>query len=209
MAVSWLATGAVGLGLGLRHSLESDHLAAIGTLLARGHGARRAALLGAAWGTGHALAVLGAGLVLLSLGVRVPIGVAAALDVAVAVMLVGLGARTFVRRGDATTVHDHPPRPRSPLGAAAIGLVHGASGTAALTLLVLTTIPSRAVGAAFLALFAAGATLSMTLLSALVALPLRAAFDRWRMAPRTISVVAGALSLAAAIAIVVGLVREA
>jgi nickel/cobalt exporter len=209
MAVSWLATCAVGLGLGLRHSLESDHLAAIGTLLARGHGARRAALLGAAWGCGHALAVLGAGLVLLALGVRVPLGIAAALDIAVAVMLVGLGARALLRRGDLAPSHAHEAPARSPLGAALIGLVHGASGTAAVTLLVLTTIPSRAAGAAFLGLFAAGATFSMTVLSALLALPLRAALDRWRTAPRTINVVAGALSLAAALAIVVGIVREA
>jgi hypothetical protein len=205
-----VGTCALGLGLGLRHALETDHVAAIGTMIADGHGARRAAELGAAWGGGHALAVLGAGAVLLALGVQVPMQVAAGLDLAVALMLAGLGARAIVRSRRAHAGAPPPARPaRTPLGAAMIGLVHGASGTAALTLLVLSTIPDRRVGAAFLGIFALGATVAMTGLSALLALPLGAAFARWRAGERAVHLCAGALSIAVAATIALQVARAA
>jgi len=130
MDATLVGTCGLGLGLGLRHALETDHVAAIGTMVADGHGARRAAALGAAWGVGHAVAVVGAGFALLALGVQVPTTVAVALDLGVAVMLVALGASACARAR-----HAHAPRAdraRTPLGAALVGLVHGASGTAAI-----------------------------------------------------------------------------
>ncbi len=202
---SLLPACALGLGLGLRHALEADHVAAIGTMLARGHGVRRAAGLGAAWGLGHATAVLGAGLALLALDIRVPSALAVALDLGVAAMLLALGARSLLAPASGPR---RPAPARSPAAAALVGLVHGASGTAALTLLVFTTFPSRLVGAGFLAVFAAGATLGMTLLSALVAMPLRAALERSSRVARFAPLAAGVTSIAAAALVVLGVVRD-
>jgi hypothetical protein len=194
-----ILTCGVGLGYGLRHALESDHVAAVTTLVVDGKGAGQAASLGACWGAGHGLAVLGAGSLLLALDVTVPANVALGLELGVVAMLLGLGVRSLVRR----TPHEHEHAPpsrgtRTPLQATAVGLVHGAAGTAALVVLMAGLAPTRLYGALFLGTFAVGATLSMTLLSALLAAPLgRLALRMPAIVPR-LRVGAGALSLVAA-----------
>ena len=53
---------ALGLGLGARHALEPDHLAAVSVLAADRPSARRGALIGALWGAGHTVSLLACGL---------------------------------------------------------------------------------------------------------------------------------------------------
>jgi hypothetical protein len=55
---------------------------------------------------------------------------------------------------------------RTPLAAFAVGLLHGAGGSAAVTLLVVGAVPGRAHALAALLLFALGTTVSMAVLSA-------------------------------------------
>lgn len=201
---SALAIGGAGLGYGLRHAFESDHIAAVTTIVVSGSGARRAALVGAAWGLGHALAVVTAGAILIAAGVEVPKHVAVALELGVVALLCALGLRSIRHRDD--DAHAPDPRPaRTPLQALAVGLAHGASGTAALVLLTLAAAPSRLHGVFFLLAFALGATLSMTLLSAALALPLGAAVARFRHLLPRVRVAAGLLSFVAAVLLVVGL----
>jgi hypothetical protein len=61
--------------------------------------------------------------------------------------------------------HVHPPRTRSPLGAYAIGLVHGMGGSAGVGVLLLSAIPSHVLALSSLAVFALCTALSMALLS--------------------------------------------
>jgi len=91
--------------MGARHALDPDHLAAVSVLAAddpdarRGAlpGARRGALLGALWGVGHAVALLGTGLVLGAVAAELPSALADVFELAVAVMLIVLGARAVHR----------------------------------------------------------------------------------------------------------------
>jgi ABC-type nickel/cobalt efflux system permease component RcnA len=190
---------AIALLLGLRHATDPDHLTAVSTLALSDdrRGARRAGLLGLAWGLGHAttLAVLGLPLVLYD---RVlPTGLQKALEVAVGVMIVALAARLLVRwrrgylhvhphrHGDVRHahphVHEHVPADahpethehphaealgRSPRAAYAIGLLHGAGGSAGAGLLLLAAVPDRGTAAVALAVFAAATALSMAGVSA-------------------------------------------
>lgn len=155
---------ALGAALGVRHALEPDHLAAITTMV--NGNPRDAARTGAAWGLGHAIAVVLLGGALIALGVRVPTRVAIALEVAVAIMLVLLGAHALrTRHARAASPHG-----RSTM----VGFVHGASGTAAITVICATTLRSAPIGLAFLLVFAIGATLSMSAMSGLLATPLSA-----------------------------------
>src|SRR6185295_3676207 len=105
------AAAALGLGLGARHALEADHLAAVCTFVTADRGVRRAAQSGALWGAGHcAVIVLGGGALVAS-GVSVPGPIAAALDAAVAVMLVGLGVVSLLStRRAAPPTKAAPPR---------------------------------------------------------------------------------------------------
>ena len=67
-------------------------------------------------------------------------------------------------------------------------MVHGLAGSAALMLLVLSTIPSPLLGLAYVAAFGAGSIGGMLLMSALVALPAQltaARFSRAHFAVRT------------------------
>jgi ABC-type nickel/cobalt efflux system permease component RcnA len=70
--------------------------------------------------------------------------------------------------------HAHPhARGANRMRPIAVGIVHGASGTAALTLLVATTIPGRVDALAFILLFGLASVLGMSIAAALFAVPLR------------------------------------
>jgi hypothetical protein len=62
--------------------------------------------------------------------------------------------------------HGHPPGRRTPLGAYAIGLVHGMGGSAGVGLLLLAQIESRVVAVVALAVLALFTALSMAIVSA-------------------------------------------
>jgi len=67
-----------------------------------------------------------------------------------------------------------------------VGMAHGLAGTGGLALLVLTSIPSRAVGVLYLLVFGSGALLGMVAFSALLSVPMARAASRmaWLQAAR-------------------------
>lgn len=71
-----------------------------------------------------------------------------------------------------------------------IGMVHGLAGTAALSLLVLSTIHSALAGFLYLAIFGLGTIAGMTLLTVVMAYPVSVAL-RFRRAHRALSLCAG------------------
>jgi hypothetical protein len=103
-----LATLLVGFVLGLKHSTEADHIAAVSTLITDTHGARRGAWVGAFWGFGHLLTLFLVGGVLIVLGVRMSPRVEWSLEFLVSLVLIGLGIRTLFRafRGR-YHIHEH------------------------------------------------------------------------------------------------------
>ncbi|MCS6901095.1 MAG: hypothetical protein RMJ98_15885 [Myxococcales bacterium] len=189
-----LSTCALGVGLGLRHAFDSDHVAAITTLVTGGCSPKQAAAMGASWGLGHAAAVVGLGAGLLLLGVQVPAPLAIVFDLLVVGLMVLLGVRTL--RTPQPQAETHPQQ--SSLRALGVGLVHGVSGTAAVALLALTRLPSQAHGIGFLLVFSVAATASMTALSFLLALPLAAVSRRSARLARAARLLAGLASLAVA-----------
>jgi ABC-type nickel/cobalt efflux system permease component RcnA len=191
----------LGLLLGIRHATEADHLAAVASLATRTRGLRATVAQGVAWGLGHTLMLLAVGGVCLLVRATIPERVAAALEAAVGVMLLYLGAdvlwrwrrrriHVHVHRHEDGTVHlhahGHAPgeghheahahaheHPHRPAGRAVlVGLVHGLAGSAALLLVTLSTLSSAWLGLAYIAVFGAGSILGMAALSAVVALPL-------------------------------------
>jgi nickel/cobalt transporter (NicO) family protein len=215
--MSLVSAALLGLGLGVRHAFEADHVAAVCALVARRGTVARAARSGALWGLGHGAVIIVAGGALVLLGARVPGPLAAALDAAVAVMLVGLGISALRRasEGIATRAdheaehahfhahghahdvdHDTPGATRRPI---LIGLLHGASGTAALTLLVAATIPQRAEALAFITLFGLASIVGMAAAAAVLAWPLRKAALHAPAIARGLSGMAGVGSIAAGV----------
>jgi ABC-type nickel/cobalt efflux system permease component RcnA len=201
----WLVV-LVAIGLGLRHATDPDHLAAVTSLVAgtRERASRAATVLGLAWGAGHALTLSAFGLPILLLDAYVPERAQQAAETAVALVIAYLGVRLIVRwrRGHfhvhvhehdgvrhrhlhehrLAAAHAHPHRARTPLGAFAIGLVHGMGGSAGVGVLLVAAVETTWLAVASLVLLAAFTAVSMTIVSTgfgltLVSRPVRAVFN--------------------------------
>lgn len=166
----------LGFALGMRHALDADHIVAMSTIVARERSIVRAAIQGAAWGTGHSLSLFAIGLLVLVFRVPMPSAWSVIFERAVGVMLIVLGLISlFVRHrhshraGEEGSARPMPSR-RRPF---AVGLVHGLAGSGALALAVLATIPSRLEGLVTIALFGTGAIGGMMAITTTLALPAR------------------------------------
>jgi len=161
--------------LGLRHATDPDHLAAVTTLVASGRDrvARHAARLGAYWGLGHALTLVVFGVPVVLFQRYLPERAQQCAETAVAALIVFLAVRLLVRwRHGYFDLHPHAHedqhhshKVRTPLGAFAIGLVHGTGGSAGVGVLLLAAIPSTTVALAALVVLALFTALSMTILT--------------------------------------------
>jgi ABC-type nickel/cobalt efflux system permease component RcnA len=184
--------------LGLRHATDPDHLTAVSTIVLSqdDNGARRAGVLGLAWGVGHATTLLAFGIPLLLFARQLPARVLQGAEVAIGLIIVFLAARLLMRwlRGHYHThphvhagvlhahphvherehsghstehAHDHGERlGRSPIAAFGIGMVHGLGGSAGAGILVIGAASSHVPGIAALVLFAGATAASMALVSA-------------------------------------------
>ncbi|MDC0677985.1 MULTISPECIES: high-affinity nickel-transport family protein [Sorangium] len=190
----------LGFSLGMRHATDADHVIAVATVVSRVRSLGTALMIGAMWGVGHTLTLMVIGGAILLFGLVVPPHVGLAMELTVALMLIGLGvfhlARLYraVRRGE-PPAHDvapvkhvaHHDGHRHDLGWAdrvfggsrvyaslrplLIGVVHGLAGSAAVALLVLTTVRDPRWGIGYIALFGVGTIAGMTLITGVLALP--------------------------------------
>lgn len=203
----------LGIALGARHALEPDHLAVVSVLVSERPGARRGALLGAMWGAGHTLALVGVGLVLALWSASMPGRLADSFEFGVSVMLVVLGLRALRRaardglRGPslahrhADTTHSHPAAASHmhvghwtlAMRPLLVGIVHGLAGSGALTALVVAQLPSTGARSMFIVLFGLGSVVGMMALSGLAGWPLARLAQR-PMAARALCAATGALS---------------
>jgi ABC-type nickel/cobalt efflux system permease component RcnA len=177
---------AVAILLGLRHATDPDHLAAVTTLLASTERrARDAAKLGVAWGAGHALTLFALGVPIVLYRAYLPETVQRAAETGIGFLIAGLAVWLLVRwrrgafhahphdHGDrshahlhshSTSPHEHA-RGRTPLGAFAVGLLHGIGGSAGVGILLVSTIDRTALAIGALGILAAFTAVSMTLLT--------------------------------------------
>jgi hypothetical protein len=206
-----ISTGWVlGALLGMRHALEPDHIAAVSTLMTEQRQSRTAAvLLGACWGFGHSLSLLVVGVLLAALHAQLPPSLALAFEVAVVLMLIGLGLRALRSAWrPAAHVHAHPRLRRRFAGRSLIyGVIHGLAGSGALTALVIANLPSLGARVGYIALFGFGSMVGMATLSGLAGLSLsRLAFGG--RAGRLIGALTGTFSIALGIAWAGPLIRQ-
>lgn len=190
----------LGFVIGMRHAMETDHLAAMASLATRGQSMGDTLRQGAAWGVGHTVTLCGFGAVVLLLDVVMPETLAQVLELLVGVMLLGLGA-DVLRRLLQKRIHFHVHRHADgaahfhahshanetghaalhrhfhggrdfPLRALLVGMMHGMAGSAALILLTLKTVQSPLAGMLYIVLFGIGSIAGMAMLSLIIAVPL-------------------------------------
>jgi high-affinity nickel-transport protein len=185
---SVLAVLLLGFVLGMRHATDSDHVVAVTTIVSQQRSVRAAGLVGAVWGVGHTLTILLVGGAIILFSIVIPPRLGLGMEFSVAVMLVLLGAVNLT--GAARRIHEAahgPPRATAMAGlhpgqlarSLAIGVVHGLAGSAAVALLVLTTIREPRWALLYLLLFGGGTILGMMMLTSLIAVPFALAADRF------------------------------
>lgn len=204
----------LGIVLGMRHAVEPDHLTAVTTLSLQVRSPWRSALLGAAWGLGHTLALFTLGGALLILQRQLQPAQAAVLEGLVGVMLVALGIvalRRSLREGRRGPVQQHVHGPathahptvgahlhvgrftlsRRPL---LVGFAHGLAGSGALTAMALAAMPTLLGRLLYIAMFGIGSALGMAVLSGALGIPLARSAARPRL-HRAVSLCAGVFSI--------------
>jgi high-affinity nickel permease len=190
---SFLTLLSLGFMLGLRHALDSDHVAAVSTVLTQRPSLKASGLIGFSWGIGHTLMLLLVGLIVLWFRVPVPELLAQVAEGLVGVMLVVLGGllgvklvkeRWHVHQHDhdgsrhvhlhshAVVVdHGHPHWWRESVRPLCIGMAHGLAGSAALLLLVVSSARTVTEGLVYIAVFGCGSILGMMLIGLALSLP--------------------------------------
>ena len=209
MSTSFPLLLATGFGLGLLHALDPDHVLAVANLGRDQPGASRWAKLGfcARWALGHGTALLGIGALVLLGGMAIPESLSGWAEYAVGWVLIALGAGTLwsALAGEAPVRwhrHDGPGHlhvaglpAHHGRSAVAVGLLHGAAGSASLLALVpLTGATSPWSGLGYLLTFGVGVLAAMLVFGGLLGSGLGALQTRRPRAALTVRVV---LALAA------------
>lgn len=174
-----LVTGAV---VGLRHSLEADHLAAISTLV-NDDKTDRPSVVGASWGVGHSLPIFGVGLVFVFLGASLPDAVMLGFEILAGVILVYLGLRMLLDVANVVSVerhahendeHTHISVRSLSLGtfhthvdneSFLVGIVHGLAGSGAIVIALAATASTPLSSLSMLGSFSLVTILTMSGLS--------------------------------------------
>jgi hypothetical protein len=188
----------VGLLLGMKHATEADHLAAVATLATRQASLAQTLRQGVAWGVGHTLSLMLFGGAVFLLGQAISPNLEQALETAVGIMLIGLGADVLRRlvverigfRVQADGAND------GHLRALAVGMMHGLAGSAALVMLSIRSLPSWSIGLGYILVFGLGSIAGMALLSVAIALPLRLSAGRLLALHRSMTGLVGLFSCA-------------
>jgi high-affinity nickel permease len=208
----------LGFLLGLKHALDADHVAAILTIATENRTFWRSSLIGFCWGVGHTVILLIVGTAVLLFKLTIPSAWAKLFEVAVGVMLVGLGLSVafalwrervhlhshwhddgeehrHLHSHSRGAQHDHLHRFRLEYKSLAVGMVHGLAGSAALLLLVLAAVPSLGVGLVYILVFGTGSILGMVFLATAMSIPFAMSAERMARVQQTLRAAAALFSI--------------
>ncbi len=202
----------LGLVLGMRHSTDPDHVIAVSTIASRERSVGQGAMIGVLWGVGHTLTIFVVGSAIILFGLTIPPRVGLSMEFCVALMLILLGVlnltgalrwlnERFAPRPAGDKLETSVDRFMSRHGSwqvfrpLVIGLVHGLAGSAAVALLVLSTIRSPLWAIAYLLVFGMGTVVGMMLMTTAMAIPVAWTGRNFATANRYLSPVSGIVSM--------------
>ncbi len=213
----------LGLLLGMRHSTDPDHVVAISTIVSNQRSIRNAAIIGSVWGLGHTIMIFAVGALIILAGVKIPPRLGLAMEFSVALMLVLLGVLNLTGATQTLSNRYSRVRPAPGLGATImepaeqrsnlllrsvnrlglyqcvrpllIRLVHGLAGSAAVALLVLSTIHNPIWATVYLLIFGFGTVIGMMCMTAVIAVPLTFAGNRFSQMSRYFGFTSGIVSV--------------
>jgi ABC-type nickel/cobalt efflux system permease component RcnA len=183
----------VGFLLGLRHALDSDHLAAVSTVLAERPSLLASGAVGLWWGIGHTLTLLLVGSVVLAWGAHIPEEFELLAESGVAVLLIVLGGTLTLklyrerwhvhshRHDGEPHIHFHSHQRQEDhrhrhwmvqsIRPLCIGMAHGLAGSAALMLMILSTTKEVGVGVLSILVFGLGSIIGMMAIGLTISVP--------------------------------------
>jgi ABC-type nickel/cobalt efflux system permease component RcnA len=216
-----------GLGLGLGHSLDPDHIVAVSTLVCNNKSLRKSITSATVWGIGHSAVLLVIGLFVLTLSVVIPQSVLKVFDCAAGVLLIILGVmvvrpliaekisphqgtpygnnhscthpHSYTHENGNTQEHSHSHLHKS----AFTGALQGLGGSAALMLVTLSTVNSVMIGTAFIFIFGVGVILGMVGVACLVGSVIAYTASNLEKLHKLIKVLTGSASIVFGIVIIV------
>jgi hypothetical protein len=203
--------GAIALGFvfGLQHATDADHVVAVASIVSRTGRFASGALVGAFWGLGHTVTIAAAGAAIVLFNITVTPRAGLSLELVVAFMLMVLGVSRIVklvRDRDESPSRGHDGsrfwlvlRTLGPAQAARstlTGLVHGLAGSAAVALLVLSTVRSPYAAVVYLLVFGLGTIAGMIAITALLSVPFAVRVPILFRFRRALALGTGLLSLA-------------
>ena len=199
---SGLAILMIGFLLGMRHATDPDHVIAVSTIVSRERSIVKAGLIGVLWGCGHTVTIVIVGAAIIVFGLTIPARIGLTMEFSVGLMLVLLGVLNLTGRAERVAP---PARLRAPfarlgvfhtLRPLLVGLVHGLAGSAAVALLVLSTIREPKWAILYLLVFGVGTIAGMMLITAAIALPFSFAGYKFAWLNKGLITASGLVSLA-------------
>jgi sulfite exporter TauE/SafE len=186
MDISIILIILTGLGLGLGHSLDPDHIVAVSTLLSNNKSVRKSIISATLWGVGHSTALFLVGLCVLIFKIVIPDIAINLFEFLAGAMLVILGIfvvmplikeknshiKIFPENAPSnlhTKSNGNSKKENKHLNKSAVaGVLQGLGGSAALMLITLTTVSSVKIGLIFILIFGLGVILGMIGVSCVV-----------------------------------------
>ncbi len=219
MNTTLFTTLVLGFALGIKHALDADHVVAVSTIVSQYRNPLKATLVGIFWGIGHTTTLLLVGIAVIGFKLVIPDQLALSMEFLVGVVLFALGLQilwkylpkrkhghvhdhgdevhahqhSHLRKAEGEDLNHHPLRQHRSL---ILGMIHGLAGSAALMLLVLSSIQSPVEGVIYILVFGMGSILGMMVISTVIGLPFALSSGRFAAANHTIRFLAGALSTA-------------
>jgi high-affinity nickel-transport protein len=180
----------LGFVLGMRHATDADHVVAVTTIVSDQPSLWRASAVGALWGIGHSVTILLVGGAIVVFRLAIPARLGLAMEFAVAVMLILLGAINLAGGGPTRASARSTARPL------AVGFVHGLAGSAFIALLVVAAVPGLLLGLLYLAVFGLGTVAGMAMITAVIAIPSALSVRQFTHLQRYLRLASGVASVA-------------
>jgi len=218
---SFALIASVGFLLGMRHATDPDHVIAVSTIVSRQRGVGMAGVIGAIWGLGHTLTIFAVGVAIILFKVAIPARLGLSMEFSVGLMLILLGVLNLsgvIKRLASSFGHTHNLYDLEPVGIPAlsantatththsvhlwnfarplaVGVVHGLAGSAAIALLVMTTIQDPFWEIIYILIFGLGTIAGMMVITACIALPIAYTARRFSALNRGMVYASGVLSI--------------
>ena len=216
---------ALGFVLGMKHALDADHVVAVSTIVSKNRNIIGSTIVGAFWGVGHTITLFVVGFLILALKITISNQMALLMEMFVGAMLVFLGgvvaaglikerldyhphkhdsgqSHLHVHKHAHVEPHQHQHAIRRGYRSMAVGMVHGLAGSAALMLLVFSSIQSVMQGLLYIIIFGVGSVAGMMIISTLISLPFVFTALHFNRFNRTITAFASMASIVLGVAII-------